>query len=151
MVSDNIPEKKPAEPKKSATSRTKTKKEPVKTQPGEAAKAEAETAKADSPTTSTNPETNNTVSTKNDTSDDSGFKTLVPSKRKKDVASPKAAVPNPLENIHLVIELKDGSKIEKPMTEVVRFTVDRGILTVIIKDGSISRFNILDVSKTTIQ
>jgi hypothetical protein len=72
-------------------------------------------------------------------------------KRKKEPAPPKAAVPNPLENIHLVIELKDGSKIEKRMTEVVRFTVDRGILTVIMKDGSISRFNILDVSKTTIQ
>jgi hypothetical protein len=152
VVSNNLPENKPAELKKSSTSRTKTKKEPAKTQPAEVAKADTETTpKTVAPTTSPQPETNSPVSANNDKVDDEGLRTLVPPKKKKEPALPKPVVPNPLENIHLVIELKDGSKIERPMTEVVRFTVDRGILTVIMKDGSISRFNILDVSKTTIQ
>jgi hypothetical protein len=124
----------------------------VKTRPADAAKADTETAaKTDASSTKNQPETTNPASASNASSGDQSFKTLVSPKRKKEPAPPKAAVPNPLENIHLVIELKDGSKIEKRMTEVVRFTVDRGILTVIMKDGSISRFNILDVSKTTIQ
>jgi len=152
VVSDNLPENKPAEPKKTSTARTKTRRLPVKTLPVEAAKADTETAaKTDASSTKNQPETTNPTSANKDNSDDQSFKTLVPPKRKRDAPPPKAAVPNPLENIHLVIELKDGSKIEKRMTEVVRFTVDRGILTVIMKDGSISRFNILDVSKTTIQ
>jgi hypothetical protein len=60
-------------------------------------------------------------------------------------------VPDPLEKINLVIEFKDGSKIERPMSEVLRFSVDKGVLTVIAKDGSIGRYSILTVDKVTIQ
>jgi hypothetical protein len=59
--------------------------------------------------------------------------------------------PDPLEKINLVIEFKDGSKIERPMSEVLRFSVDKGVLTVIAKDGSIGRYSILTVDKVTIQ
>ena len=37
------------------------------------------------------------------------------------------------------------------MTEVRKFSVDGGVLTVITKDGNISRYSILDVIKVTIQ
>jgi hypothetical protein len=66
-------------------------------------------------------------------------------------APPKAKEPDPLENVHLVIELKDGKRIERKMSEVLRFTVDKGILTVISKDGSIERYSILDVARTVIE
>ena len=56
-----------------------------------------------------------------------------------------------LENINLVILFKDGSKIERPMSEVFKFSVDKGILTVIAKDGAIGRYSILDVEKITVQ
>jgi hypothetical protein len=46
---------------------------------------------------------------------------------------------------------KDGTTIERPMSEVLRFTVDKGVLTVISKDGRIGRYSILDVAKVTIQ
>jgi hypothetical protein len=37
------------------------------------------------------------------------------------------------------------------MNEVLRFSVDKGVLTVISRDGSIGRYSILDVEKVTIQ
>lgn len=64
---------------------------------------------------------------------------------------PPKASPDPLENVKLVILFKDGRMIERPMTEVLRFSVDRGQLTVISKNGTISRFSILDVAKVTIE
>ena len=59
--------------------------------------------------------------------------------------------PDPLEKINLVIEFKDGNVVERPMSQVLRFTVDKGVLTVIAKDGAIERHSILDVAKVTIQ
>jgi hypothetical protein len=54
-------------------------------------------------------------------------------------------------NIQLVIEFKDGRTIRRPMSEVFRFTVDRGQLTVISKDGSIGWYTMLDVAAVTIK
>ena len=63
----------------------------------------------------------------------------------------KIEEPNLLENIRLIVLLKDGGKIERPMSEVVKFGVEKGILTIINKNGSISRYSILDVLKVTIE
>lgn len=63
----------------------------------------------------------------------------------------KAVEPNPLENVQLVILFKDGTKIERAMSEVLRVGVDKGVLTLITKDGKIARYPILDVSKMTIE
>ena len=63
----------------------------------------------------------------------------------------KIEEPGLLENIRLVVLLKDGGRIERPMSEVVKFGVEKGILTIINKNGSISRYSILDVEKVTIQ
>lgn len=63
----------------------------------------------------------------------------------------EAKSPDPLANINLVISFKDGSSIQRPMNEVLRFSVDKGVLTVIAKDGSIGRYSILDVAKVTIE
>ena len=59
--------------------------------------------------------------------------------------------PDPLEKVNLVILFKDGTTIQRPMSEVLRFTVDKGLLTVIAKDGSIGRYSILDVARVTIE
>lgn len=58
---------------------------------------------------------------------------------------------DPMANIRLVIMLKDGGKIERPMSEVNRFSVDRGILTIIFKNGRIGRHSMLDVARVTIE
>lgn len=69
-------------------------------------------------------------------------------------AAPKAAEKpkvDPLASIRLVVQLKDGNVIERPMNEVLKFSVDKGMLTVILKDGKITRYSILDVAKVTIE
>ncbi len=59
--------------------------------------------------------------------------------------------PDPLANIRLVIQLKDGDMIERRLSEVVKFSVDNGVLTVIAKDGKIVRYSMLLVAKVTIE
>ena len=60
-------------------------------------------------------------------------------------------MPNPLENISLIVLLKDGTKIEHQMSEVLRFNIINGVLTITIKGGKIERHSILDVEKTIIE
>lgn len=71
-------------------------------------------------------------------------------KPKAETATEEPAV-DPLASIRLVVELKDGTTIEKPMNTVLRFGVDKGVLTVIGKDGSIVRYPVLEVAKVTMQ
>lgn len=58
---------------------------------------------------------------------------------------------DPLEKVNLVILFKDGSKIERPLTELNKFTVDKGVLTLVARDGTSRRYSMLDVAKVTIQ
>ena len=60
-------------------------------------------------------------------------------------------LPDPLENVNLVILFKDGRTIERPMTQVLRFSVERGMLTVISKDGTIGRYPVVEVASVTMQ
>jgi hypothetical protein len=65
----------------------------------------------------------------------------------------KAATPkvDPMTGINLVIYFKDGSRIDRPMTEVLRFSVERAVLTVISKNGTIGRYNMTEVSRVSIE
>lgn len=72
-----------------------------------------------------------------------GFRTLTD--RDDMPKAPVEAKPDPLESINLVIRFKDGRSLEKKMSEVFKFSVDKGVLTVILKDGSITRYSIVDV------
>lgn len=66
--------------------------------------------------------------------------------------APKPAEPNPLESVRLIVLFKDGSKIERLMSEILRVNVDnKGMLTIVSKDGTIGRYSILDVAKMTIE
>ncbi len=76
-------------------------------------------------------------------------KTETPKRKTK--TSVKAVSPAELANIKLVVLFKDGSRIERSMSEVLKVNVDKGILTVISKDGAIGRYSILDVEKMTIE
>lgn len=76
-----------------------------------------------------------------------------PSEKPKSDANspPKPLDPAELADIKLVILFKDGKKIERQMSEVIRFGVDRGVLTVVARDGDIARYSMLDVEKITIE
>lgn len=56
-----------------------------------------------------------------------------------------------LENIRLVVLFKDGAIIERPMNDVVKFGVDKGILTIVSKDGSIGRYSIVEITKISVE
>ncbi|MDQ4123715.1 MAG: hypothetical protein M3209_19935 [Acidobacteriota bacterium] len=68
--------------------------------------------------------------------------------RKETTTEPKV---DPLANVRLVVLLKDGYKIERPMSEILRTSVDRGTLVIVAKDGKIERFSLLDVLKFSIE
>ena len=59
--------------------------------------------------------------------------------------------PDPLANVRLLIVFKNGEVLERPLPEVLRFTVDKGVLVVIGKDGTIRRYPMIDVAKVTIE
>ena len=63
----------------------------------------------------------------------------------------KSFDPSQLANVRLKISLKNGEKIEHPMSEVVWFNVNQGVLTVITNGGKIEKYQILDVAKMSIE
>ena len=75
----------------------------------------------------------------------------VPKKVETQPAAIEKIRPDPLANIRLVIQLKDGKMIERHLNEVLKFSVDNGVLTVIGKDGTIARYSMLLVNKVTIE
>ncbi|MEP6946752.1 MAG: hypothetical protein ABJA02_12605 [Acidobacteriota bacterium] len=86
---------------------------------------------------------------------------IVPSRSPVKVPKPKppasttkaevVAVLDPLASIRLTIELKSGELYERSMSDVLRFSTDKGMVTVISKDGKIVRYLITDIAKVTIQ
>lgn len=56
-----------------------------------------------------------------------------------------------LANIKLVVLFKNGTKLERPMDQVLRVSVDNGVLTIISMDGRIGRYSIFDIERTTIE
>jgi len=58
---------------------------------------------------------------------------------------------DPMANVRLVIYFKDGGTIERPMTDVFKFSIERALLTVISKDGTIGRYKMLEVSRVSIE
>jgi hypothetical protein len=80
--------------------------------------------------------------------DDKRAETAAPETKAKAKAEPPV---DPLANVQLVILFKNGSKIERPLPEVSRFSVDRGVLTVVSKSGHIGKYQMVDVTKVTIE
>jgi hypothetical protein len=58
---------------------------------------------------------------------------------------------DPLANIRLVVYFKDGTVIDRPLPEVLRFNVEKGVLTIVAKDGSIGRYSMLVVDRVSVQ
>jgi len=50
-----------------------------------------------------------------------------------------------------VIRFKNGSVIERPMTEITRFSVERATLTVISKNGTTGRYSMIEVASVSIE
>ena len=50
-----------------------------------------------------------------------------------------------------MIGFKNGDKIERPFPEILKFSVEKGILTIIAKDGAIRRYSMVDILKVAIE
>ena len=76
-----------------------------------------------------------------------------PIPKEKTLPKPTAAqeLAKALENVKLIILLKDGTQVERPMNEVLRVNVINGMLTVTAKDGSVRRYSILNITKMSIE
>ena len=52
---------------------------------------------------------------------------------------------------HLVIEQKNGTRIDRPMTTVRRILIDNGQIVVFLKNGRIERVSMIDVARMAIE
>jgi hypothetical protein len=59
--------------------------------------------------------------------------------------------PDPMANARLVVETRDGMRREHFMRDVRRFTVERGLLLVLLKDGTSEREPMSNVQRVTIE
>jgi hypothetical protein len=79
------------------------------------------------------------------------FRTLTGDRRRPTGVTPPEPKVDPLASVNLVVQMKDGGVIEKKMSEVSKFSVDKGILTIVLKDGTTSRYSIVNLAKVTIE
>jgi hypothetical protein len=132
-----------------------------KTPPAEAKKRETASAKTEKPParTGNNPDGPRTVfqnkakkvTVDETAADEAGEKTETKPKRASTTKPPREKAADPLASVRLVVILKDGTRIEKAMPEVLRFSFDRGMLTVVGKDGAINRYAMAEVASVNVQ
>lgn len=84
-------------------------------------------------------------------------KKVAPGEEKPAVSSEKAEPAKPATQelpgpgAHLMIELKDGTKIDRPMSTVRRVVVEGGTIVVVLKTGKIDRIPMLTVARMAIE
>lgn len=136
-------EEKPADsgeaekPKVSAANRTRPPRRPPKAKPSsETTKKEPDKAKP-------------SEATVEEKTEDS----KPPAPEKKNEEEPKQEIiPSPQQpNAHLIIEEKDGTKIDRPMSTVRRLLIDNGVITIFLKNGRIDKINLADIARMTIE
>jgi len=131
-------------------------KPPAKTAPAKEAepakKSGGDTAKKEPTTAKTTPKKTSGVVTVFNKTPKPKTPTAPAVKPEKKTASPVEPKPDPLAKIHLVVELKDGSVIQRPMSEIRRFGVENGQLTIVAKNGTTVKYSIIDeVARFTVE
>ncbi len=78
---------------------------------------------------------------------------VVPSEEKLVVPEEKkdAASADPLAAVTFVIQFKNGTSFEKKMNEVLSFSMNDGVLVVILKNGTTTRYPIAEVARVSIE
>ncbi len=56
-----------------------------------------------------------------------------------------------LEKIELVVRFKDGKILKHSLSKVFSFNVNQGILTIVLYDGTVSRYSFLDIEKISME
>ena len=77
-------------------------------------------------------------------------KTAAASSEKSEPAKPTTQE-LPLAGAHLIIESKDGTKIDRPMSTVRRLVVEGGMIVIVLKTGKIERIPMTTVARMAIE
>jgi hypothetical protein len=109
---------------------------PVKPKPP---KSDNTTAKTSTPKTE---ETKSETGTGEEKPAEDSSKSETPAKPNQDLPIPGA---------HLIIESKDGTKIDRPMSTVRRVVVEGGVIVIVLKTGKTERVRMSDVSRMAIE
>ncbi len=126
--------------------------EPATTQPSASAETPAATtaeAEKPAPTTRRTPRTRRTRTPRRSTRNrpaPSTAKTTPPA-----TEQPPAATPEPAAGPRLIIETRDGMRVERYMTTVRRVTVERGQIVVVTTDGKVERQPMSNVLRMSIE
>lgn len=130
--------KRPARPSTARNSRGRAR--PVRPKPAtsDTAMPKPSEATADEPKT----DAGKTEATKNDTS--------AATEEKSEPAKPNAQ-DLPVAGPHLIIESKDGTKIDRPMSTVRRVVVEGGVIVIVLKTGHIERVPMSTVNRMAIE
>ncbi len=59
--------------------------------------------------------------------------------------------PEQLAKIELVVRFKDGKILKQPLNKVFSFNVNQGILTIVLYDGTVSRYSFLDIDRISME
>jgi hypothetical protein len=130
-------EKRPARPSTTARN-SRGRARPVRPKPATSAPPKTSEARTDESKT----DEVKTEATKNETG--------AASEEKSEPAKPKAQdLPAP--GAHLIIESKDGTKIDRPMSTVRRVVVEGGVIVIVLKTGRIERVPMSTVNRMAIE
>ncbi|MBA2380372.1 MAG: hypothetical protein H0V76_12435, partial [Blastocatellia bacterium] len=64
---------------------------------------------------------------------------------------PRVTDSDPTASLSLLVVFRNGGTIRRPMPEISRFQVDRGVLTIVGADGTVGRYSMAEVAKVTIE
>jgi hypothetical protein len=147
------PKPKPARTTTRGSARNRTPR-PPRPKPADTEKPKPESAKTETPET----EKTKSETPKNERPKTARSKTTKPKVEPKPVAreeksgeSEAAAAPQELPGPHLIIEQKDGTRIDRPMSTVRRVVVEGGTIVVFLKTGKIERVPMSGVSRMSIE
>ncbi|HEY0544903.1 MAG TPA: hypothetical protein VGC91_05850 [Pyrinomonadaceae bacterium] len=154
-----IKEEEPAEVAKVEPPKSAPAPKGKKKQPAETATAPAEEPAAAAPVKPKTPRTTRTTRTRTPARKTPTRKTPATTTAKKkeepapapDTNAPTPAPAEPAINPRLIIETRDGMRVERYMSEVRRFSIERGVLVVVTNDGKVERRPMTSVLRVTIE
>jgi len=129
----------PRPPRPKPADTEKPKPESAKTETPETEKATSDTPKNDRPKTAKSKTTKPKVETRPAAKEEKSAET--------EPVTPPEELPGP----HLIIEQKDGTRIDRPMSTVRRVVVEGGTIVVFLKTGKIERVPMSGVSRMSIE
>lgn len=62
-----------------------------------------------------------------------------------------ASTADPMAAFRLVVIFKNGDRLERPMGEILRFSVDSGVLQILSRDGKFSRYSMAEIDRIAIE